>query len=51
MSKPKTCDKCGKEVKETIHTQAGWTIGYLESHRNGETTCVCVACIAKEKRP
>lgn len=45
----KHCDICKKVVKETIHTQESWFVGYFESHKKGETKVICVDCKKKEK--
>lgn len=46
----KHCDICKKVVKETIHTQDGWFVGYFESHKKGETIVVCADCKYGKKK-
>jgi hypothetical protein len=43
----KLCSKCGREVKETIHTQNEWKVDYFESIRDSKVIIVCVDCTKK----
>ena len=47
----KTCKKCNRSVKETIHTSIGHTIDYFEKETDGKGkgSILCIDCDRKKK--
>lgn len=46
----KKCDKCGRKVKETVHTNDSWKVDYYErSVKDGPPAVVCADCKRKAR--
>ena len=41
----KFCHKCGRQVRETIHTQTSWSHDYFTKRRDDKEIVTCVDCI------
>ena len=40
----KFCHKCGRAVRETIHTQTSWSNDYFTKKRGDKEIVTCVDC-------
>jgi hypothetical protein len=43
----KYCDHCGREVRETIHTQVLYVVDYYTKVEPGKSTIICHDCLNK----